>query len=210
MGEKKYLKEIYELILKYGFNSLKMEEIAEKIGVTKMTIYNNFKSKENLYIYIVSYRSNKFLEFIEKIAPKYNNAIDELLAILAFQRENPFPEIPTYYTSFLNANPRVFALYKAKFRRALKLFVANNIRRGIKEGIYLQNIDGDHIANFTISTMDNMMDKWLSGGAKMNLNTTHEHIIQYHIRGVANSMGLKLLEQNNKLNLVNEINIKEK
>lgn len=204
MAEKKYLKEIYGLILEYGFNSLRMEEIAEKIGITKMTIYNNFKSKENLYMCIVSYRSNKFLEFIEKVAPRYNSAIDELLAILVFQRENPFPEVPTYYTSFLNANPRVFGLYKAKFRRTLKLFVANNIRRGIAEGIYLQDIDAEHIANFTISTMDNMMDKWLSGGAKMNLNTMHEHIIQYHIRGVANSLGLKLLEQENSINSVSK------
>ncbi len=33
-----------------------MEEIAEKIGVTKMTLYNNFKDKEALLEEILSFR----------------------------------------------------------------------------------------------------------------------------------------------------------
>lgn len=198
MKKDKYLDAIYKLIMQHGFNTLRMEEIAEKIGITKMTIYNNFVNKETLFKAIVSYRSNKFLDFLNAVGADQKNAVDELMAILVFQRENPFPEIPTYYESFLKANPRVFELYKAKFRRKLKLFVVNNINRGVVEGIYLQDVNAEDIANFSISTMDNMMDRWLKGAAKMNLNTTHEHIIFYHIRGIANADGLKLLEEYNK------------
>ena len=171
-----------------------MEEIAEKIGITKMTIYNNFSNKETLYKAIISHRSNKFLDFICNAPRKHSNAIEELMGVLIFQQHNPLPEMPIYYVSFLKSNPRVFNLYKAKFRRMLKIFVANNIVRGINEGIYISTIDSEQIANFTISTMDNMMDKWLKGDAQMNLNKTHEHIIHYHIRGVANSAGIKLME----------------
>lgn len=195
MKRNKYIQEIYELTTKYGFSSMRMEEIAEKIGITKMTIYNNFSNKENLYKAIISHRSNKFLEFISNASHKHNNAIEELMGVLIFQRQNPLPDMPIYYVSFLKSNPRVFNLYKAKFRRMLKIFVANNIARGVKEGIYIPTIDSEQIAYFTISTMDNMMDKWLKGDAKMNLNITHEHIIHYHIRGIANFSGLKLMER---------------
>ena len=194
MKRDKYLQEIYELTTQYGFSSMRMEEIAEKIGITKMTIYNNFSNKETLYKAIISHRSSKFLEFISNATHKHDNAVEELIGVLEFQQHNPLPEMPIYYVSFLKSNPRVFNLYKAKFRRMLKIFVANNITRGIKEGIYLSSVNPEQIANFTISTMDNMMDKWLKGDAKMNLNITHEHIIHYHLRGIVNPAGQKLME----------------
>lgn len=198
MKKSKYLQAIYNLIVQHGFNTMRMEEIAEKIGITKMTIYNNFDSKENLFRHIISYRSTKFLEFISSASKKHSNAIDELMGILKFQKDNPLPEMSTYYSTFLAANPRVYSLYKTKFRNALKKFVADNIRRGVDEGIYIKSIDPEHIANFTISTMDNMMYKWLKNEAEMDLNITHEHIILYHIRGIANPAGLRLLEHYKK------------
>ncbi len=195
MKKEKYLEAIYDLIIEHGFDSMRMEEIAEKIGITKMTIYNNFANKETLFKMLISYRSSKFISFLECADKGHKNAIVELLAILEFQKKYPFPEMPIFYSSFLRTNPRVFNLYKAKFRRTLKIFIINNINRGIEQGIYLGNTDAENIANFSICTMENMMDKWVVNGAKMNLNMTHEHIIQYHIRGIANPTGFRLLDQ---------------
>ena len=195
MKKEKYLEAIYNLIIKHGFSSMKMEEIAENVGITKMTIYNNFLNKETLFKMLISYRSSKFIEFLENSNNEHKNAIVELLAILEFQKQYPFPEMPIFYSSFLRTNPRVFNLYKAKFRRTLKINIANNITRGIQEGIYLESTNAENIAHFSICTMENMMDKWVVSGSKMNLNTTHEHIIYYHIRGIANPTGFRLLDQ---------------
>ncbi len=198
MKKEKYLDAIYNLIIEVGFDTLRMEEIAEKIGITKMTLYNNFTNKQVLYKAIVSYRSTKFLEFIDSVSVNQHNAIDELMAVLEFQHKNPFPELPTFYLSFLRANPRVFNLYKARFRRILKIFIVNNINRGIKEGVYLSTIDAENIATFSINTMENMMDKWLNSDMKMDLNSVHDNIITYHIRGIANAEGLRILEKYSK------------
>lgn len=189
-----YLEAIYRICLVKGFKDLKIDDIAEEIGITKMTLYNNFDNKDEIIKSVLSYRSNKYIEFIGSMDQSKNNAIDDLMAVLAFQDEFPLPEIPTFYLSFLKAYPRVYRLYKAKLRRILKLFIINNIKKGVEEGIYLSDINSDNIANFAINTMDNMIDKWLNKEVHLDLKTTHEHIITYHIRGIANQRGLKILE----------------
>lgn len=193
-----YLEAIYRVYLVKGFKDLKIEDVAEDIGITKMTLYNNFDSKNEIIKSVLSYRSNKYLKFIDNMDNSKNNAIDDLMSVLAFQDEFPLPEIPTFYLSFLKAYPRVYRLYKAKLRRILKLFIINNIKKGIEEGIYISDINSDNIANFAINTMDNMIDKWLNGEVNLDLKTTHEHIITYHIRGIANQKGLKILENYKK------------
>lgn len=191
---KKYLENIYQLSLEYGFNEFTMEEIAERIGITKMTLYNNFKDKETLKRYILSYRSEKYADYLNSLEDSRMNAIEELFSILDFQEKYPLPEIPVFYVSFLKANPRVFGLYKAKLRRILKKFIVNNIKKGMSEGIYLEGIDSDSIAVFMINTMENMMEKWLNNNIHLNLKKVHEDIICYHVRGIANAKGLKILE----------------
>ncbi len=190
----KYLDAIYKLILDNGISNLLMEDIAKQVGVTKMTLYNNFSTKNELIKAIISYRSKKFLEYISSQQNHTENAIDELMNVLKFQQQNPLPELPTFYKSFLQKNPRAFSLYLARFRRILKIFIVNNIKKGVEQGIYRQGIDADSIAQFSINTMDSMINRWLKSDITLDLNTTHEHIIIYHIRGIASPKGHEYLE----------------
>ncbi|WP_042073147.1 TetR/AcrR family transcriptional regulator, partial [Acinetobacter gerneri] len=37
------------LFLKYGYHGSSMNQIAKEAGVTKLTVYNHFQDKENLF-----------------------------------------------------------------------------------------------------------------------------------------------------------------
>ncbi len=67
-----------------GFKNAKMDDIAKKAGITKVTLYTYFQSKENLYL-AVTYKAlqlliEKYYETIDKYRDK--TGMESVLAIL--------------------------------------------------------------------------------------------------------------------------------
>ena len=69
-------KEIFDasvhLFLEKGFNETTLREIAEAAGIGKSTLYDYFKSKDEI---LVSYFENE----IQKITDRYIQKVDELI-----------------------------------------------------------------------------------------------------------------------------------
>ena len=70
-----------EMFLEYGFKSVTMDDIAEKLGISKKTIYANYATK-TLLVQDVAFN---ILETIQKsiaeIKKKDLNAIEELFEV---------------------------------------------------------------------------------------------------------------------------------
>jgi len=77
-----------------GFNQATMDGIALRAGTTKRTIYNHFKNKEELFVGIVEFASQRFLE---KLPPpdRYSGTVAEALESYAAR----FCELTTWTDS---------------------------------------------------------------------------------------------------------------
>lgn len=53
LREKEILDTAYQLLLEQGFQKMNMDELAARVGIAKMTIYQHFASKEDLAIKII-------------------------------------------------------------------------------------------------------------------------------------------------------------
>ena len=62
-----------KLFLKYGYNNTSMDEVAKDAGVSKQTIYNNFKSKQTILQKIVNNESKKYYKDIENVEVTQEN-----------------------------------------------------------------------------------------------------------------------------------------
>lgn len=193
--KEKYLEKIHAFFVEKGVEGWTVESLAKNIGVTKMTLYNNFKDKNEIVSLIMNYRSNSYRAFFNKLDGAKKNAIAELLMVLDFQQDSPLPQEKTFYQSFQKTYPGLYRRQQVKLRRMLRLFIIENYNRGVAEGIYREGINVQEIASYLISTMDHMFFRWLNEPIQLDLNKTHRHIISYHVRGIANEKGLKILEE---------------
>ena len=84
---KRLMEKSEELFWKYGYNAVSVDQIATEAGISKMTIYKHFHSKEDLFIEVlknnIEYYMNKAREIInekyhtvEKIELLYNYSIE--------------------------------------------------------------------------------------------------------------------------------------
>ncbi|HPL53154.1 MAG TPA: TetR/AcrR family transcriptional regulator [Bacillota bacterium] len=86
---KKLLEKSEELFWKYGYDTVSMNQIASEAGISKMTIYKHFHSKEDLFIEVltnsIEVHINNIMKTIsqeyhtiEKIGFLYNYSLDLL------------------------------------------------------------------------------------------------------------------------------------
>lgn len=67
-----------KLFSEYGFHEVNMEMVAKKAEVAKGTLYNYFKSKEDLYYAINETRLSKLISELEKKFREEENVLDDL------------------------------------------------------------------------------------------------------------------------------------
>lgn len=191
----KYLEKIHTLFIECGVGGLKMEEIADKIGITKMTLYNNFSDKETLLREILSYRGRLYYSFFGGLKKEKLNAVEMLIKVLKFQEENPMPNSAIFYKSFKDFYPDRYNPHQQQLKSMMAMFIKMNIEQGRREAIYRDDFNSEEIITYIMGTMDAVFGSWVGGqGVELNLNFTHKQFINYHIRGVANEKGLKILE----------------
>ena len=84
LKENKIIESAEKIFSAVGFKNAKMEDIAMEAGITKVTLYSYFQSKENLYL-AITYKalhllSDRYYQCIEK--NKELKGIDSVIALI--------------------------------------------------------------------------------------------------------------------------------
>lgn len=73
-----------QLFAKYGYDQIGMDFIASEAHVSKITIYNHFSSKEQLFKAALIERENRFLAAIRSNISEQSNPCDKIKSIFVF------------------------------------------------------------------------------------------------------------------------------
>lgn len=71
-----------EIFFKFGLNKISMDELADQIGISKKTIYNNFGSKENLREAIIFTSMENILSEITTVFTSREHSIIEKIYLV--------------------------------------------------------------------------------------------------------------------------------
>lgn len=73
-----------DLFYERGYNLVGINEIIEKSGIAKATLYNHFKSKEDICLAYLDFRDNQLLNDIEDFCQKKPKGDKRLIGVLEF------------------------------------------------------------------------------------------------------------------------------
>jgi len=184
-----------ELFLNYGFKSVTMDDIANKLGMSKKTIYQYFDNKTKL----VEASTLHMFEFISHgincICEIKKNPIEEIYEIKKFimehlkdEKSSPQYQLQKYY-------PKIFKTLKEKQYKLMLECVSENLRRGVVLGLYRTTINIEFIAKIYFNCMIALKDKDLFPLNNLSMNTLMENYIEYHLRGVCTTKGINFLDK---------------
>lgn len=186
---------VSDLYLKYGIKSVTMDDVARELGISKKTLYLHFKDKDHLVSSVIKYKMDSQHEAMRKVCKMKVNAIEELLMVSKLitqflKNVNPSAtyDLQKYY-------PEIWKNISRDRRDHIYQQISDNMKRGIKEGLYRSDLNIDIIAHFYLFRleMSNTLDLIVEN--KYSYEEIFNNFFSYHIRGIANQKGIEYLER---------------
>ena len=148
-----------QLFLKYGVKSVTMDEIADKLGISKKTIYTHFKNKTVLVEATTMSFFDMIVHGIDGICEIGKNPIDELFAIKNYTHENLKDESCSSHYQLQKYYPSIFQSLKIRQLELMKTCVKDNLERGIEQGLYRSTIDVNFISRIYFTGVVGIKDE---------------------------------------------------
>ena len=195
MMKEKIINKAKEMFLRLGFKSITMDDIACEMCISKKTIYKYFSNKDVLIEQSVEMVHKEVHETIDQIVAKNFNAIEENFEIKRMFREmfksaesSPIYQLKKHY-------PEVYAKALSSQIEVCEKCFSDNILKGIKEGLYRENLDVDNYVKFYYTLIFNINENTM---LEKDAHELEVKALEYHIRAMATLAGIIELEKHLK------------
>lgn len=193
--EKEILKRSESLFKARGFKGVTMDDIARDMGMSKKTVYKYFDNKKDLIQHIIKYQVRNEKDQLCSLEEHSKDAIEEMMKLIRhvvnmFDKTNAilFEDLEKYY-------PESWKMMNAFMSGHIYNRIVNNIKRGIEERLYRENLDPDILAKMYVAKVRAIMEESVFPKRKYNYKQLLRMLIEYHIRGIASAKGISLFEQ---------------
>jgi len=200
------LKNAGGLYLRFGIKSVKMDDVARELRISKKTLYQYFKDKADLVSQVVDYYLQNPLFKLNDL--QHGNAIDQYFALRAH-----ILTVMKYYNNNLecvlkNRYPKLHRkVYKQKRDRIYNNTV-ENLNDGIKTGLYRTDLDVVIIAKLQVGRMLFTLnpDHGIFTETEISNIDLFDKIVDYHMHSICTEEGLKYYKKQLN-NIKHEVNI---
>jgi AcrR family transcriptional regulator len=182
-----------DLFLNYGFKSVTMDDIANKLGISKKTIYQHFDNKTKLVEATTMQMFDMISHGIDCICALEKNPIEELYEIKSFvmlhlkdEKSSPQYQLQKYY-------PKISATLKKKQFEVMQECVTDNLKEGVEKKLFRQDINIDFISRIYFFNIVSLKDQDLFPLNNFSMNMLMENYLEYHLRGICTPKGLDVL-----------------
>ena len=163
-------------------------------GISKKTLYK-FANKPDFLFQSFSFFAQSMEGILYEVLEKNGgNAIDDLFAIERFAEKHMRGDEDRLIGQLEQYYPELAPRLKKKREELVFKITQDNLRKGMKEGLYRQDIAVDHI---TILYYGHILAAHENNIAERpaDLDELRQTSLRYHIRGIASDKGIQYLNQ---------------
>lgn len=187
------LAEAGKVFMRLGIRSVNMDDIAQHLRISKKTLYQYVKDKNELVLKAVRGITDHHRTCILGICAQGHNAIDESFEITRFVASQVGQIHPSVHFDLQKYHPEAWDLLQSTERADIYKCITENLRKGIAEGLYREDLDIDVIARIYVSRFDVTFDGQLFPADKYRFEDVIWELFRYHTRGIASDKGVKYL-----------------
>ena len=189
------IRDIGAIYMRYGIKSITMDDLARELGVSKKTLYQHFRDKEDVVQQVI----NSIIHYqecgIESVVQNPDiNAIDHLFQVSRFISKHMNSINPSLTFDLKKFYPAIWKEVLDFKRKTVYDHIIANINKGISEGLFLKNLNYQVIASVYVSRLEvyTLEQPELQ---EFSFEEVFLTLFVYHIRGIASPKGLQYLEK---------------
>ena len=189
----KILEEAAEMFRTYGIRAVTMDMLASRMSISKRTIYEVFRDKEELMKGVLKCMAEKQSAIFQKYFGESENVIEAIFKMMDLMFEH-----------FRNMSP-AFRLDMRRIKRELSdypdmmkeiPYFSNNVEilnRGISEGVFREDIDVDMTSRLMLEMLKMSHDQEIFPHDNVDFADSVRGFYINFLRGISTPKGLDLI-----------------
>lgn len=195
------IKETEQLFLRYGVKSVTMDEVARQLSISKKTIYQFFKDKDELVATVTQYHLETREKVMIEISEAATDPIDEVLKISDHIRQSFEGINPTLLFDVQKFHPKAWQIFQDHKVRCIMDSLISNLKKGIDQGYYRKDLDVEIISILRMEQIQMAFNPFIFPPNKYDVQKVQLQFIDHFLHGICTLKGHKLI---NKYKHINE------
>ena len=181
--------------MQYGFKTFTMDDLANKMGMSKKTLYEHFPSKSDLVEATLDYalemsckNADTFVQGEGSVIENVYRNQKKVQEVFNINSDRPIWELQKYY-------PKTYERMKSEFAKTDALFIDKLLEKGWQEGLFRKDINVNFCKVFYTSVQRLRSITHTFPEREFPFWETIYTILEYFFRILVNEKGLKELER---------------
>ena len=181
--------------MQYGFKTFTMDDLANKMGMSKKTLYEHFPSKQDLVDACLDYALEMSCTNVTTFVQGEGSVIENVYRnqkkvqeVFNINSDRPIWELQKYY-------PKTYERMEGEFAKTDALFIDKLLEKGWQEGLFRKDINVNFCKVFYTSVQRLRSITHTFPEREFPFWETIYTILEYFFRILVNEKGLKELER---------------
>ncbi len=192
---KQVVEKVYQLFHLNGAKTVTMNDVSGACGISKKTLYQYFPNKEALLEEVVNTTNERVYSTISNVQLQDHNAIQELFEIFTNIYKTLLSHDDVFLYQLIKYYPRIYEECVSASSDAILNFIANNLEKGIQEGVYLESIDQNVCSRYFLSTLRMVKTSELFQDTSLTIKELTYFALTIFINAITTEKGKILFQQ---------------
>lgn len=176
-----------EVFARTGFHGSRVADVAREAEVADGTIYNYFKSKDDILISIFEEKMGDMIEQAEAVISGLADPLEKLCRLASFHMDNVerHKNVAKVLQVELRLSNTFMKEYKPVRLRQYMDIIGRVIEEGIASGVIRSDVSSVIVRRAFFGALDEIAMQWiLTPGARYGLGESAEQIARLFVRGI--------------------------
>lgn len=193
-ADKEFLLKVAELFAENGAKTLTMDDIAKEFAMSKKTLYQHYKNREDLLTEVLDYKLDLVVETLLLNDSKSENAIERM-----FLREKDFESFSrtnktTFIRQLIKYYPSIYNQHILSIDEKISKIVTHNIKLGREQGYYRADFDERLYIKFLLQLMFSYEDSPLFENEVNDRQCFCLEVMVFYMHSIATKKGKDFLK----------------
>jgi TetR/AcrR family transcriptional regulator, cholesterol catabolism regulator len=184
-----------ELFFRYGIKSVTMDDIAKHLYMSKKTIYQLFRDKDEVVHTLFAQELEKDRCEFQEISDKSANVVEEIFSYMKKMHEIFGSINPNIFYDLRKYHPKTWSLFH-DFRNSFVLqSVVDSLDRGKRDGFVRQDVNSQMLALLRVEEIEMGFNPVVFPPDKFKIIDVHLGLAEHFLYGVCTLKGHKLINK---------------
>jgi TetR/AcrR family transcriptional regulator, cholesterol catabolism regulator len=191
--KEKIIEEAALMFRTYGIRAVTMDMLAQKMGISKRTIYENFADKNELLVSVLQWMAGKQKELTVRTFDESQNVIEAIFSLFDRMNEHFRNMSPAFRLDIVMHHNDILNNLKEKREYQYPPDQSEILKRGVKEGVFRKEIDVEMTNQCLFEVMRLSHEKDSLSTDYANKSELFRNFYINYLRGISTPKGLELI-----------------